>query len=243
MDIEDIATKVEGVWLPKDEIHLLEWMQNSKGRHVENGVACYQWKKQQYARDAMRQHIPDWPHKVFVDVGAHVGLWSMWWGPIMAGVVAFEPIPEMRRIYAANMTDRGNYLLVEAALGDTIGNIELSFNPQNTGNTHQAHSKDAPGTLTLAPMTTLDAKFGSMPTMPRIGVIKIDCEGVEEAVVRGGEKVIREHKPLIIVEQKKGAAYYGADPEGAVTLLKSWGYRVVKEISGDYIMAHGDLMH
>jgi len=66
--------------------------------------------------------------------------------------------------------------------------------------------------------------------------MKVDCEGTEEAVLRGARATIKAYRPLIVVEQKKGAEYYGADPLGAVKFLHSLGYRTAKTMSGDHIM-------
>jgi hypothetical protein len=71
-----------------------------------------------------------------------------------------------------------------------------------------------------------------------IDFIKIDTEGYEEAVLQGAEHTVLRDRPTIIVEQKRdmAKARFGFRPLGAVELLKSWGYRVVDEISGDFIM-------
>ena len=93
---------MQGVWLPKDEEHLTKWMVKSKGTFIKDGKITYQWSKQSHAMHLAEKYIKDWHRKTFVDVGAHVGLWSMWWGKEMADVIAFEPIPEMQEIYRAN---------------------------------------------------------------------------------------------------------------------------------------------
>lgn len=240
MELDSIGKYVSGVWLPKGEVHLTDWMLNSKGRYFKDDVATYQWSKQNAAMGIMRQYIPYWNQRSFIDVGAHVGLWSMWWGPIMKAVVAFEPIPPMRDLYRANMVGRGHYHLSATALGSAPGKTALMFNPENTGNTHAARAGETGLEKIMCEVTTLDLALGSLSDFPIPGVIKIDCEGVEEAVVRGGEQTIKAHRPLIIVEQKKGAAYYGSSPLGAVDLLRGWGYHTVKEMSGDYIMANGE---
>jgi len=238
MVLDDIGKKVGGVWLPKDEQHLTEWMVKSKGRFEKDGVLTYQWAKQSFAQDAMIKYIPDYGTRSFIDVGAHVGLWSMWWSCLMAGTIAFEPIPEMRELYRANMQGRGRYLLLSEALGHQPGCLELSFNKENTGNTHATRQKNKGLPIIQVAMTTLDLKMSVMPNSPAPGVIKIDCEGFEELVVRGAEATIREHRPLLIVEQKKGSDYYGMSPLGAVEVLTKWGFKVVKTMSGDHIMVH-----
>jgi FkbM family methyltransferase len=215
----------------------VEWMVSSKGAHREDGMITYQWAKQQAARQVMRDRIRDWPKKTFVDVGAHVGLWSMWWAPIMKTTVAFEPIPDMAILYHQNMKGRGNYHLLQLAVGARPGQLNLAFNPKNTGNTHKAH-KGTRGLLTLTvPMTTVDRELVALKSPP-VGAMKVDCEGTELAVLQGAAEMIERDRPVIIVEQKKGAEYYGYGKLDAVDYLKAQhGYEVIKAISGDYIMA------
>ena len=70
-----------------------------------------------------------------------------------------------------------------------------------------------------------------------VDFMKLDCEGFEENVLRGGVATITRWKPVVIVEQKREmAARFGLPLLGAVDFLKTLGYKVAEEISGDYIM-------
>ncbi len=70
--------------------------------------------------------------------------------------------------------------------------------------------------------------------MPPPDGIKIDVEGHESAVLRGAERTVREHRPLLVVEIHEDAA------DGTPT-LRSWlterGYDV--EIRGDVCVCRG----
>jgi hypothetical protein len=71
---------------------------------------------------------------------------------------------------------------------------------------------------------------------PAIDFLKIDCEGYEYFVIKGGEETIKRTKPVIIVEQKPGkGAQYGIKDDAACTLLEAWGAKRQQVISGDYI--------
>ena len=66
-----------------------------------------------------------------------------------------------------------------------------------------------------------------------VDFIKVDCEGYEYFVLRGGEKLIKRTKPLIVVEQKK-ADNYDIGDMAACNLLESWGAKRLGKIVGDY---------
>ena len=56
-----------------------------------------------------------------------------------------------------------------------------------------------------------------------IGLIKIDVEGHEEAVLRGAERLLRRHRPIILFEQHPDVIEQGTSP--AAEFLRKLGYR------------------
>ena len=67
--------------------------------------------------------------------------------------------------------------------------------------------------------------------------IQLDAEGYEEFILRGAEFTLKHWKPVVCVEQKRDmATKFGLKPMGAVKYLIGLGYKVVGEISGDYIL-------
>lgn len=245
MRLEDIAIKVEGVWLPKDEQHMLHWMTKGKKAFRKDGKITYQWQKQEAAMALANLYRPAWRKSVFVDVGGHCGFWSMWWGKEASRVVAFEPIDYLREIYKANMPPEANYMLLPYALSDTPGKLEMKVIPENTGATRVwAEGEHRPEHIKTyeVDVTTLDELLPSYLNGEPMSVLKIDCEGFEEKVVWGGKDVIRAHLPVVIVEQKFEHRHFAFEKNGAVHLLEKWGYRVVKSMSGDHVMIPENLL-
>ena len=73
--------------------------------------------------------------------------------------------------------------------------------------------------------------------LKRISAIKVDVEGFEENVLRGARETIIEFKPSVMVEQKRDfAKRFDLRVLGAIEYLTDLGYRVAKEMSGDYIL-------
>lgn len=93
--------------------------------------------------------------------------------------------------------------------------------------------------------TVLDVGAGDIPMktldsfeLQDVDFMKLDTEGMEENILRGAEATIARCWPVIVVEQKRTMASdrFGLAAKGAVTFLESLGYRMVKEMSGDFIM-------
>ncbi len=170
-----------------------------------------------------------------VDVGAHVGTWSRQLAPRFDRVVAFEPALASAYCFRRNTEMLANITLVECALGAKAGHAEFMTHRESTAK-NKMLTKAVPrhkySARLMVEVKTLDS-FG----LTDVDFLKIDVEGFEFNVVRGGERTIRQEKPVIIIEQKVGHGFsYGVDDLAAVELLKSWGAVVVEEINADYIL-------
>lgn len=64
--------------------------------------------------------------------------------------------------------------------------------------------------------------------------IKIDTEGAELMVLRGGEKTIRRHRPKMLIEfYNQNTRQFGYEPEEITELLSSWGAKVERATRQD----------
>jgi hypothetical protein len=111
------------------------------------------------------------------------------------------------------------------ALGESDGFVRMKTERTSTGDTWVEGKGDIQ-------MRRLD-EFG----FRNLAFIKVDTEGYEYFVLSGAEDTILENKPVICVEQKPGKAQkFGLGETAAVEYLKSLGYKVHREMGGDYIM-------
>jgi FkbM family methyltransferase len=209
--------QAHGWWFPDHEQHLIEWLaKNGKQMH---GRSSYQWAK----IEAALAVVPEFG--VAVDIGGHVGLWSYYLAMKFVKVHAFEPMAAHRECFEANLAGADNVVLHDCALGDEVGSIRLKTGPNSSGDTYV----DGKGDI---PLKLLDS-FG----LTGVDFIKADCEGYELFAMRGAEQTIRRWRPTIIVEQKPGRAQkYGLHQTEAVGYLRGLGYKLVKEMAGDFIM-------
>lgn len=162
--------------------------------------------------------------RVAIDIGAHIGLWSYNLAKAFEQVRAFEPVEAHRECFIANIKS-DNVVLYPCALGAEKGSVSINTTEGSSGDSKVGGAGDIV-------MSTLD----SYP-FEHVDLVKIDAEGYEENIVRGGEQLIKANRPVILVEQKRQmASTFGLEPQGAVTLLKSWGYKIAQELSGDYLM-------
>lgn len=226
---------VGGVHLPPTELHLADMMQGPKQRTVD-GKLTYQYRK----LEAALGHVTN--RRLAIDVGGHVGLWSMWLVKHFDRVVAFEPVPEHRELFQLNVS-MDNCRLVPEALGNTDEIVDMEIPLETTGNAHVAIGKRHPGTRHVPNLDSQRVIHGvrirmldSFPGLDDVGFIKIDVEGFEKQVVEGGKELILRAKPIMVVEQKKNESAYGHEEDAARKLLESWGMKPIKVMAGDWIM-------
>lgn len=136
-----------------------------------------------------------------IDVGANDGSYVHYLRRHARKVIAFEPMPLLARALKDKFP--GNDVAVEqVALSDREGTVELHMPVVDgvvvTG--CSTISADASGTYPASrtievPMDRLDSVYKG-----RVGFIKIDVEGHEQAVLDGAVQTIRRCRPRLLVE-------------------------------------------
>jgi FkbM family methyltransferase len=214
----------QGIWLPDGEKHFPKWM--TENGEVVDGRGTYQIRKWR----ACLPWIKQWRRAV--DVGAHVGFWTIQMAPRFVKVEAFEPVQAMRECFSQNVGARINVNLYAEALGDFSGSVLMAYDPADSGGTHVARRSD--GRAGSVPIAPLDS-FG----WADVDFLKIDCEGYEVNVLKGAVETLRRCKPCVIVEQKphKLGPNFGIEGTPACDLLREEGAFMRTAIGGDYIFA------
>ena len=127
-----------------------------------------------------------------LDVGAHVGFWLKDMCKEFKQVYAFEPINAVRDCIHHNVT-ADNYKLLPYGLSSKEGIVKVMWNENETGNTFVSDTGN----------TEIEVKrLDDLNNLPKVDYIKIDAEGHELDVCRGGINYIKEHKPFVHVEVK-----------------------------------------
>lgn len=117
-------------------------------------------------------------------------------------VVAFEPIPELAsRLTTATARLRWSQVeICAAAASDTDGTAMLAT-PE--GDRHWESSLEhnaAPGATTREVRTVRLDRYLDQLEGRQLSAIKIDVEGHESAVIRGGQRLLTRYRPLLLVE-------------------------------------------
>lgn len=147
-----------------------------------------------------------------VDVGCHIGNYSVELGPQFGMVVALDAVSSFAHVTRANLAwnglaDKSHVLCMAAAA--RAGRVELKLDRTgNLGHTHVVeHHKNlsASGTdsAELVEAIDLDSLLKRME-VGRVSFIKIDVEGGEVEALAGAARTIEQDQPLIQVEVDRG---------------------------------------
>jgi FkbM family methyltransferase len=142
---------------------------------------------------------------VLLDIGAHYGLFTLaalrYGGP-RARAIAVEPSAEASRILRINVELSGareRVVTLEVAAGAEDGDLTMLTTGPNG-----AHYMLGVDSGTIRPdvsrisQLTIPSIIASAEIVPTH--VKIDVEGFEGEVISGGERVLRDHRPIIFLE-------------------------------------------
>jgi FkbM family methyltransferase len=168
--------------------------------------------------------------RVFFDVGANVGLYSIALAQRFpdSKVIAFEPIPytysELKHNLELNHIE--NVTPYNMGLSDHPRNAPFYFDPTASGAASGAPLGSEFGvTETLVcPVDTLDNFVDRIGCSPDF--IKCDVEGGEFQVFRGATSVLEHAKPMIFSEMlRKWSKRFGYHPNEIIAFLQQFGYQ------------------
>ncbi len=163
--------------------------------------------------EVLRRCVPD--ETVIVDVGAHIGNHTLFFGVVMdRPVLAVEANPVTAALLRHNVRrnlrpDRVE--VVETAVSDKHGTAQLGRQIADDAGTASLEIAVGAATQTVdVAVTTLDDVWSASHLAGdgvRVGLLKIDVEGHEPAVIRGAKDMLRAHRPLVTTEVQDLPAY------------------------------------
>ena len=133
------------------------------------------------------------PAKIFVDIGAHVGTYSLGIAPHCAGVISFECFPRTYNHLCANIALREldhKILPHRTALGNRKGSVTYTIrSPSDGGGNTCLDLEDKSLQQVTLPITTLDSF-----DLNNIGLMKLDVEGFEKDVLEGAQETLKRNQ-------------------------------------------------
>lgn len=138
--------------------------------------------------------------KVALDVGANIGCTAILMSSLAEKVLAFEPAPSTFGLLMHNTRGFENIALHNFALGEQKSQAQIQFAPDNRSGGFISETKATTGhAIEGVVIKTLD-QFCAEDELAAIDFVKIDTEGYEGHVLRGGADSLMKFKPVVIGE-------------------------------------------
>jgi FkbM family methyltransferase len=163
----------------------------------------------------------------YVDVGANVGLTTI---PIAqnprVSCLALEPEPGNFSFLSANIAancPHGNVVTKRVAVFERPDTLRFEIAPDNLGD-HRIRLRDVAGQENEQQRTTIEVEALPLDDLVEVTdrplAVKIDTQGAEPYVVKGGRKTLSAADLLILEFWPYGMARMGGDPEEVIRFLE-----------------------
>lgn len=160
-----------------------------------------------------------------VDVGANYGAYAGALCRLATRVHCFEPIPQLAAMLRVRLPPQ--VTVYAAAASDHAGETTLVVPLRPDGTVASANASiersnpDLANYPSLQKITCPVVRLDDVVQEP-VGFIKIDVEGHEYSVLKGAERIIRECRPVFLIESTN---FMNSDSPGRVIeFLKAHGY-------------------
>ena len=216
---------INGYFLPEEENQYESYF-----KHYEN----YQEEQRNRALSYVKNF------DLAVDIGANLGLWTKDLTNYFDKTICFEP-NSFCIDYLKKNINLNKAIIYNCVIGDLKQTKKL-FCPINSGNssfinkTKIGYNPDGTkingefpkDTKTeIVKVKTLDS-FG----IKKIDFIKIDVQGFEPEVLRGGERTFKSNNCVVCIEDSQS---YNSQ---VINLLMLWGYKIVDKVVKEIILTN-----
>ncbi|MBI1748421.1 MAG: FkbM family methyltransferase [Acidobacteria bacterium] len=172
------------------------------------------------------------PGDVVLDVGAHIGYFTLHLGRLVTPsgrVYSFEPDPRAR-VSLTQAVEANRMTCVKTfpvALSGREGELEFNLSPQLGWSTAVKNSHLPDLIPIIVPTVPLDLLVVRGEVSPNIHLVKIDVEGFEMEVLSGMRKLLRDSRPMLVMEvNEQMLRAQGDSPAALIAQVKSFDYDV-----------------
>lgn len=206
---------VGGYWIPDDDHNLVLDFLGPGGEHDDQVFA------------EIRKYTKDQPKRTMVDIGANVGRWCKEFCKEYEMVWAFEPAPYNLECFTKNTEHDTNIKVRGWGLGEDNHKATLSIAVEN----HLGSTMAKPDPNGDIQIQRLDDQG-----IENIDLLKIDVEGYETEVLKGGTQSIDKYSPLIAIERHAfNYKMLGKEKKESHLYLQSLGYEMMWKLTRDCI--------
>ncbi len=174
------------------------------------------------------------PNKASIDIGVYRGVYSFFLTELSEYVYAFEANPLICEKIKRSFKNKKNITIENIALSSSKGTTDLRIPIRDINAEYDFEQKYRLGTATIHEVNNLEnKKFETIRNVNKlplddytfdypVGFIKIDVEGHELDVIKGGKRLILLNMPIMLIEIEE--RHSGIRPSDAINEIEKLGY-------------------
>lgn len=174
-----------------------------------------------YKRELLKEGM------VVIDVGAHIGIYSVLAAKKVEKVVALEPFSKNYERLKENSAPFKNIITKNIALSNRKGEMPFYVSEFSFSHSLNADIAKESGTYTEASATvsTLDELVRELG-LEKVDLIKIDTEGEELNILKGAEETLKKNPKALIVA---ASYHYPTEKQEIEEFLKERGFEILSD--------------
>ena len=173
-------------------------------------------------------------NKASIDIGVYRGVYSYFLSDLTKYVYAFEANSLLHSKLISSFVKKTNVKIENLAVSSSLGKTEIRIPIRNSDADYDYEQKYELGIATIHKANQLQNKpYETISSINKttlddykfhhdIGFIKIDVEGHELEIIRGGKNFLKNHKPTMLVEIEE--RHSGKNPKEIITEICEIGY-------------------
>lgn len=185
------------------------------------------------------------PDDIFVDVGAHIGYYTVVAAEILTRgeAIAYEPEVNNFELLEKNTEDYNNIKTLPVAIGSESGVRKLYVSEKNTGDHRLYATPNDERYANGIQIISLDDSL--LPIINRINFLKIDTQGFEIEVLMGGKGIIKNSPNINILIEYSPALLRlaGHSPGELIGMLIDMGFHIYQKVNGKWEYANTVTYH
>ena len=189
-----------------------------------------------------------------LDIGTNIGSTILQFAVLIGKegfVYGFEPdsINYANCQRNISLNNFSNLEVSQIGLGDERGSFDLVVDTDSNRGGNRISDNISGKSTSKIVVERLDDWMQNKP-IERVDLIKIDVEGYELKVLKGGEKSILKYKPIFFIElDEDNLKATGDSANKLIELLEEWNYSIIDSITGlpvkstdNFINCHVDII-
>jgi FkbM family methyltransferase len=200
---------------------------------ISDGIFCGSYEADELRMLLNLIKIHKEKNVIFLDIGANLGFYSIILGKLFEKnglnytVISIEPSPrEFDRLKKnIEVNNLKNVILKDIAISDFNGKSKFFITKNKTGLSSLEKPEEDQSLQILVKTMKLD-DFLKEIKIEKVDIMKIDVEGAELKVLKGGAETLKKYKPLLMIEvSDKRTWKFNYKAQDILNFLKNNGYK------------------